>query len=135
MLEPDDEKAMRNAIDGNFPSSAAAICFRHVKENASAQLTKIGTSEQSIRALSNAIFGVHGLWGKADGVVFNQTVNECREIINSEAPSFMSYFDTRVVPMVKTNLEIEIKTKLPVLSDKWTNNNAESINHVVKAKV
>ena len=47
----------------------------------------------------------------------------------------ISYFDTRVVPMAKTNLEIEIKTKLPVLSDKWTNNNAESINHVVKAKV
>ena len=135
MLGSDDEKAMRNAIDGKFPSSAAAICFRHVKENANAQLTKIGTSEQSRRALSNAIFGMHVLWSEADRVVLNQTVNECREIINSKAPSFMSYFDTRVVPMAKTNLEIEIKTKLPVFSVKWTNNNAESINHVAKAKV
>ena len=124
---------MRNAIDGNFLSSAAATCFRHVKENA--QLTKIGTSEQSRRALSNAIFGVHKLWGEADRVFFNQTVNECREKINSEAPRFMSYFDTRAVPIAKTNFEIEIKTKLPVLSDKWTNNNAGSINHVVKVKL
>ena len=37
-----------------------------VEENANAQLTKIGTSEQSKRALFNTIFGVHGYWSEAD---------------------------------------------------------------------
>jgi type IV secretory pathway VirJ component len=78
----------------------------------------------------NALFGVDGLVTCDDEVSFDATVDKRRREVFAEGPpAFVEYFDRRLRSLMRENVVAG-----PGRST-WTNNNCESINHVLKQSV
>ena len=58
-----------------------------------------------------------------------------RDLIDLTTPTFLDYFDRRVIPLLKLNMDTKEKTGLPKTVAPWTNNNCESANHFLKQAV
>ena len=58
-----------------------------------------------------------------------------RDLIELTTPTFLDYFDRRVIPLLKLNMDTKEKTGLPKTVAPWTNNNCESANHILKQAV
>ena len=53
--------------------------------------------------------------------------------INDQAPAYLQHFNTHLLPILKENLDTTLRrTEAP---PDWTNNNSESINHILKMKI
>ena len=134
VLSSDEEKAMRNAMAFAFPDAGMLTCNRHLRGNCVNYLTeKIGVPHASKMRLLSAIFGDYGLVHSAGEVVFLIIRLELayREM-QKTAPEFISYFDTNVLGKIRNNLAA---SQLPHLADAcrpWSNNLAESLNHILK---
>ena len=112
-----------------FPRASLIVCSRHLKENVQRKLDKLMGKSTPLRAqLLNTIFGDKGLIGCDDVVSFDNAVENFRAGQLLSAPAeFTSYFNGRVLKLMRENVIAK--------RNKWTNNNCESINHVLKQAV
>lgn len=83
--------------------------------------------------LLNKIFGVDGIINANDTICFEEKCEEVETLSQSVSPPFLRYFQKRVKE------SLDKKRKEPELvsqADKqWTNNNYESLNHVLKQNI
>ena len=61
-------------------------------------------------------------------------IDKTRTEITKHAPTFENYFENKVLPYLKENFEAQ-KLKNYNLKISWTNNNAESLHHILKQAV
>ena len=133
IIGSDEEQAMRKAMKVNFPKSYMLLCTRHLKANASSHLSdKCGIAEQQRKIVLEAIFGVKGLAAADEMLVFDYRERVAKEKINEHAPSFMSYFEKRTLAALRENLITHLNTSTAQSVIKWTNNNSESANSLLK---
>jgi hypothetical protein len=133
MFGTDDELALKKAIMAAFPTSALVSCTRHLRNNVEDYLkNQVGVGEKHRKQISTAIFGESGLTAADDMDILDYRI-EMLQNMCEDLPVFLDYLDKRLIPLIKSNVvQPQIKSGL---QRNWTNNNAESLNHVLKSKV
>lgn len=130
VIGTDDEKAMVKAIQSAFPESTHVLCSRHLKQNVIHKLTDDAVNKSDRNSIINKIFGTEGILDADDTICFDEKCEDFEQYCTDKSEKFLRYFQDR--------LKMQLKTKLnePARHNKididWTNNNSESINHVLK---
>ena len=125
----DDEKAMRNAIKGNF-NGYHVLCTRHLRENITRHLGSVGVCDANKRKIIESIFSERGLCAPDTPSVYLERLETTKKITAATAPGAMDYMTTRIFPLIEDSVVIPYQAG--VIPFQWTNNNAESINHQLK---
>ena len=72
LIGSDEEKALVNAIDSNFPASDRFLCTKHLKDGTCAYLQrKVGVPQKERKAISKSIFSENGIVNANDSVDFD----------------------------------------------------------------
>ena len=127
----DDEKALTSAVNNVFPECKQALCSLHLKKNLIRHLKdKVGVDSPKRSCLVNQIFN-------KDGGSLMLSENEIdfeikKNIIGESCPSQDVIYFEKVCRQIYSVLKLNWEGFLP---RHWTNNNAESINHVLKQMV
>lgn len=128
----DAEKGIVNALKQSFHGASHFLCCRHLKENVKENLKKKSAFKfKKQEIIEQQIFGSNGLVTLTDVDSFNRAWREfisnldnCQEFKNyCTATLYPSLLNGVIIPSEKTGIK------------KWTNNNAESINHAIKKAV
>ena len=87
--------------------------------------------------MKSALFGTDGVSSADDKVVFDYRIRRAEQLWTEtcvQNPKHIKYFD-RVKRMLTTNFDT--KSQIPWVADlgDWTNNNCESMNHILKTSV
>lgn len=129
----DDETSLKSAIRAAFPESNTMNCTRHLSQNVDRYLReKIGVPQQERASILNCIFGQNGLSSADEETIFEHRLQETIDLYSDLAPTFDSYFTSRLLPILCTNFTTQTTTRCTTSLINWTNNNCESINHVLK---
>jgi hypothetical protein len=128
-LGSDEEASMRRCMMHAFPAAAFITCTRHLNENAIRKVDSLlGTRSQQRSQLLNGIFGDSGLAACNDLITFEDAVNKFRKNVLASGPdTFKDYFERNIVNGLRANVTAGRVG--------WTNNNCESVNHVLKEYV
>ena len=100
---------------------------KHLKDNITDYLkNKIGIKTKDRIHLIDLIFGEQGILNSADTFQFEE---RCSQLLtNANTPDFNNYFERTLKPKLELNYK-----KLGInAANRWTNNNAESINNIMK---
>ena len=129
----DDEKAMVNAITSSFPDSKHILCTRHLRQNANQKLTDAAVDKSDRNMILDKIFGDGGIIDADDTVCFEEKCEEVETLSHSISQTFLRYFQKRL----RDNLQKKrADPNVLIEADKhWTNNNCESLNHVLKQAI
>ena len=130
VLGSDDEFALRRAMSSAFPDSAKFACMRHLKNNVISFLRDKQGCDKALRnSIVHLVFGKNGLTESEDLVTFNHRL---QNVYKHTGPLtlFDKYFRDRVEPLLRNNFVAA--EQVPSVPMNWTNNNAESMNHVIK---
>jgi transposase-like protein len=128
----DDERAITKAIENSFPNAKRRLCTKHLKDNDKHYLQNrvcVNTTERS--NIMSAIFGDDGLISVDDTFNFEAKSLQVKGVENYK--QFVEYYDRHLKPRISsfvTEANRRINTK-----KLWTNNNAESMNRVMKVAV
>ena len=137
IFRSDDEKAMTSALKYAFPEATHVLCLRHIMGSVKDHLTnKIGLAEKNRATIMTKLLGNNGAASADDTITFDEKIKEVLtacEAIEDQQLQLLSYLDKRIVPTLKTNVLQPRWTR--ELEDKWTNNNTESANHILKLAV
>ncbi|XP_035690387.1 uncharacterized protein LOC118425564 [Branchiostoma floridae] len=129
----DNERALRTAIGRAWPGCHQLYCHRHIRKNCSEYLQrKVGMSDAARQPVIDAIFGKNGITAATSRVVFEGRLQHAEDL--ADAGNFGPYFREQVKPLLQSNFNTTSRTDFPIKT-KWTNNNAESANHILKVAV
>ena len=127
VIGSDEEKAMTKAIESVFPESRRFVCTKHVKENTINYMkNKAGVPQKDRNAITENIFGKGGITHADSSFSFDKGVQKVLKVAG-RYPRFRKYFTDHLQPL----LSGYIASSDPKMRN-WTNNNCESINHILK---
>ena len=132
MVGSDDEKALKKAVQLAFPQSPKLSCVRHLKQNVNRFLqNKIGMKLKEKNMVLKTIFGDNGVINADDdlSLEFRLAVAE-----HTFPPEGCSYFES-IKTILQENYNASQTPTFKNLKTYWTNNNSESMNHVIKQKI
>lgn len=135
----DEEKAIRSAIANAFPNSTSLLCVSHLKKNFKNFLqNKVGLNEKERKEIVKQVFGEKGLTATKSEEGFNNQRQKIQDLVESITPNHIDFDNYFCGPrafsnaiwsgIVKPNIDHGLGTG-------WTNNNSESINHVLKSAI
>ncbi|KAK6191179.1 hypothetical protein SNE40_002917 [Patella caerulea] len=126
-----DEKALTNAIEQVFPNASRRLCSKHIKDNLQFHLqNKVGLNISERTEIIEKFFGNEGLACANDTFDFEKR-KHALSTLYEKYPDSKKYLETvtnRINKFVYTPKRKNDEVKL------WTNNNAESANHIFKWK-
>ncbi|KAK3101791.1 hypothetical protein FSP39_006376 [Pinctada imbricata] len=129
VIGSDEEVALVNAITHAFPNAQHILCTRHIKQNVNQKLTDDAVDKTDRDRIINLIFGVDGLVNADDTICFEEKSNMIEETCDQISSKFLNYYKKKVRNTIRTKVQ-QPQTILKL--ENWTNNNSESINHVLK---
>ena len=106
--------------------------IRHIKQNVSEKLKNgvaIRKGEQEIEKL---IFGQEGITSADNSIIFDDRCEKLEQSCKDDAPDFLTYF-SRLKPILRE--KVMEPQRVGKIEKRWTNNNCESYNHVLKVTV
>ncbi|XP_052778803.1 uncharacterized protein LOC128216276 [Mya arenaria] len=130
VIGTDDEKAMVKAITTSFPSSTHVLCTGHLRQNAKQRLVDDAVTLADRNYILNKIFGPDGIVSADDSICYDEKCDELGRHLATVSNKFHKYFVDRLEPILKTKVNHPVRHDL--IGANWTNNNCESINHVLK---
>ena len=130
VIGTDDEKAMVKAIKTAFPGSTHVLCSRHLKQNAIHKLTDDAVSKADRNIIVDKLFGEEGIVNADDTICLGHKCETFATYCADKSEKFLKYFDTRLKCQLKTKLNEPARQEK--IETDWTNNNSESMNHVLK---
>ena len=133
VIGSDEEQAMVKSIMTEFPNSSHVLCTRHLKENCRQHLIDDGVPEPDRLVIMQKIFGTDGLANATDDTCFDSICDDVDALCSNFSSKFAQYFRKRLAPNIKTKVNDPLREG--IISTNWTNNNSESINHVLKQTV
>ena len=130
----DDERALTKAIEHVFPSATRYLCTKHLKDNVKHYLmNKVGIEKRDRESVMNTLFGDGGIVDANTTVDFSSRSTEFEDTLKAKYPAFEKYYAQNLKPRLeKFVFEPARKDQS---NKKWTNNNAESINNILKISV
>ena len=95
----------------------------------------VGVSRKDRHKIKQSIFGAEGVTKSDETTIFNHRLAKTAELWKKTTDKDDEYFEGRISTILKVNFESQ--EKVPWVRDlgDWTNNNCESINHVLKTAV
>ncbi|KAL3837127.1 hypothetical protein ACJMK2_022508 [Sinanodonta woodiana] len=130
----DDEKAITKTIEHVFPSSTRYFCTKHLNDNVRHYLrNKIGIVKGEREVIMAKIFGTGGITNANITIDFDSRSEDLETIINEQHPTFAPYFISNLKPRLKKYVFEPSRNTIERVN--WTNNNAESINNILKVSV
>ena len=133
VIGSDDEKALVKAITAVFPEATHVLCTRHLEENARHILQDDTVSKKQRVNLLDKIFGQDGLIDADDTICYDEQVREIETEMTEVSSKFLAYFQKRLIPALKEKVNDPQRQNKVI--QHWTNNNCESMNHVLKQTV
>ena len=134
VIGTDDEKAIRKAVKSHFPKSINIVCSSHLKRNILDKLTNVGMPISGRRWVISLIFGESGLMKAKDLLELEHRSFVLINYVEQHGNKDIShYFKSRIIPIIKNGI-FRVK-KSALIPSLWTNNNNESVNHVLKQLV
>ena len=129
----DEAAALRRAITRAFPDAHLVSCTRHLRKNLSAALAdKVGLPSKQLQhnIIIHDLFGPNGMSVNAKGSVEFQDHLQfwCENVLNFQVAKLVE----RITPLMVANVCALGPSGLCLQDSLWTNNNAESLNHVQK---
>lgn len=133
MIGSDQEIALRKALMCCFPKATLLLCSNHLKENVRHYLTdNIGCTNTDRIRIQKKIFGTNGLVRSVCEDQFERGINNLIFYFY-KYPKFKDYFDSRLKSSLWNYVCVpHAKAKMDTL---WTNNNCESLNHILKLTI
>jgi transposase-like protein len=129
----DEEKALVNAITTAFPNSEHMLCKRHLYQNTKQKLVDDCVDKTDRQDILDMIYGEDGLINADDTVCFDQKSDEIEEVSKELSVKFLNYYQKKLKDNIKE------KVNKPLISGfvdrPWTNNNSESLNHILKQAI
>lgn len=130
----DDEKALTKAIDHVFPAAKRYLCTKHLKDNVKHYLqNNVGMDKSQRDNIMQKIFGTGGIIGANSTIDFETRSGDLKSIVEENYPVFDKYFDKNLKQRLH-NYVFEPCRKDDDVKN-WTNNNAESMNNILKIAV
>ncbi len=126
----DGERAIAKAIQQEFPDAVRLVCSRHLRENFGRYMTnKAGISEPIRKQILHQAFAA-----KSDEDLAEvQRVIQLLPLPTDVRDKLGNYYEEHV-RSVRTQQIVDCHT-LKLVPELWTNNNCESINHVLKSNI
>ena len=122
----DDEQALHQALEKAFPGCQLVLCTRHLKQNMQRYMpSKVGATSKLVSTITNATFG---LLEAADDIEFKRKKQDLLLLCKQDCPDLVNYLTWRFLPA----LTAKVWDKRQCVLVEWSNNNAESYNHVLK---
>ncbi|GFR70921.1 hypothetical protein ElyMa_000339600 [Elysia marginata] len=132
VIGSDEEMAICIVAKFVFPTSNLIKCSRHLKSNMIMCLQgKVGVARRKRNNIVSAVFGPGGLTSSPTITVFEERLTNIQTTINDQAPAYLQHLTIRVLPILQQNTML---TRTEASPD-WTNNNWESMNHILKMKI
>ncbi|XP_076057534.1 uncharacterized protein LOC143035019 [Oratosquilla oratoria] len=128
----DEEKAIVKAMKECFPGATFMLCAQHLEENTKRKLSAIGITKT--KCVNQDIFEASGILTQPDDFAFEQRALELKAKLNQIAPSFMDYFENKLLPALRDYVH-RPKAQNDFLPFSWTNNNCESMNNILKHSI
>lgn len=129
----DDEKALVKAATTSFHEATHILCTRHLRQNANQKLTDDAVNKKDKDKILGRIFGDGGIIDADDDICFDEKCDNLVDLIDGLSTRFTTYFNTRLRPILQKKMNEPRNTK--GLDRRWTNNNWESMNHVLKQTI
>ena len=133
VIGTDDEAALKKAISLAFSSSNHVLCTRHLQENTIQKLKDDTVDKSERKQIVDRLFGTAGLINANDSICFEEQCEDFKAFCHSRAPRFLNYFEKRLQCLLLE--KVNQPQRLGRIEKKWTNNNCESINHVLKQTI
>ncbi|GFR74977.1 endonuclease domain of the non-LTR retrotransposon LINE-1 [Elysia marginata] len=134
VIGSDEEMAICIAAKSVFPTGSLISCSRHLKSNMILYLRdKVGLATRTRNNIVSAVFGPGGLTSSPTKAIFEERLTNIKTTINDQAPAYLQHFTSRVLPILQQNLDTMLTWT--EASHDWTNNNCESMNHILKMKI
>ncbi|KAK3095171.1 hypothetical protein FSP39_011012 [Pinctada imbricata] len=133
ILGSDDEKGMRCAMKSSFPFSTSFVCTRHLKQNINDYLTNsIGIEKSARLQILSEIFGESGIATERCEEVIKHRYAKLLASNDLTNTKFDEYSGKRILPILLENCSLSEGVRKQ--ESKWTNNNCESANFLLKIK-
>jgi len=130
----DDECALVNAAKTAFPNSLQLYCMLHAKDNVRHRLTTMGTCTSVREHVLSLLFGACGVSEASCETEQDDRIAEVMQYIRQQNVDAVAYLQDRVLPKIASNNAIKWREAW-VGQRHWTNNNCESVNHLLKIEV
>ena len=139
----DGEQALVNAAAGAFPFAIHLRCANHLRDNITTHLRKQLLPETVIKEVLRDIFGtasekglIHASEGEFDDKLkLLQKRWDLLEKPHKANPVIFRWFRLHVAPIIRENMRCELLRDLGMEDEKYTQNNSESLNALVKRYV
>ena len=133
VLGSDEELAIVNAITLAFPESTHLLCKRHLCQNTKQKLIDDSVDKADRQKNLGMIFHEDGLIDANDSICFDAKSEEIEKVSKDLSSKFHRYFQNKL----KKNLQERVHQPIVsgVIDKPWTNNNSESLNHVLKQAI
>ena len=107
--------------------------MRHLRQNVKQKLVDDSIDKANRDSLLEDIFGTDGLIHADDSICFDVKCDAIEERSKDLSSKFHRYFDRKL----KDNLREQWRADIPSghFDRSWTNNNSESLNHVLKRAI
>eukprot|EP00058_Branchiostoma_floridae_P000881 XP_002586369.1 hypothetical protein BRAFLDRAFT_108654 [Branchiostoma floridae] len=129
----DDDRAKRKAA--SFPHGARISCVRHLRNNVADYLRDtVGIDAEQRKEILEPLFGQDGVTSAENETVFESLMYEARQQANKFAV-YSDYFEGRLEPMFQENFATSQLPGFQQRLKKWTNNNCERLNHILKQAI
>ena len=139
VLGSDEETALVQSMESCFPEATLDTCTRHLRNNFEDYLrNKVGLPRHDRYRLSTMVFGEKGVVATEDSHEYEAKV-ACLHRAVQDLPigdgknMLVRYLNNKFLPVVLDR--VVVPNQRLGLGTKWTTNNCESINHVLKQVV
>ena len=131
IIGSDEEKALVNAIATHLPASNHFLCTKHLKDRTAAYMqTKVGVPQKERKIITRKIFGEGGILNANDTAEIDAKAKVVLKDSVMIYPKFVTYFKDKLKPTLEAFVNDPARKIKPTTS--WTNNNCESLNHIMK---
>lgn len=126
-----DEKALTKAIEHVFPLTERLLCTKHLKDNIKHYCqNKMGMPKNDREMIMAKLFAENGLADANSTVDFDAKSHELESSTKQKYPVFAKYFETNLEPRLRKHVFQPNRKRYG--EKMWTNNNAESLNNILK---
>lgn len=95
---------------------------------------RVGVDSKERKEIMDSLFGTLGIVNADDTIDFETKSVELKDKL-AEYPQFKTYFEKRLKERINSFVNVPRRHNKEMSEKLWTNNNAESINHVFKLAV
>lgn len=139
----DGEQALSNAAAHAFPFAIHLRCVNHLRDNITAHLHKQLLPEAMVKEILKDIFDTateKGLIHSSekefgDKLLLLQKRWDLLEKCHNKSCTVFRWFKLHVAPIIRENVRSELIKDLGMIEEKYTQNNSESLNALVKRYV